>query len=167
MKGTAAGTAASLLVPPGIINTSRGLCEAMISSYVVVTTIDWPKSLGMILGIVDIGAFFSPMTSKCMDSYKSNDIDRVSGEKIESAHRTLNRLFSWSVLKTSTTLKASRAWKPGYTSTPKWTGRAEVFVIYGRSSLVNAVGRVPSRVIMIVGRILYSSRVWDAITEIE
>ena len=75
-------------------------------------------------------------------------------------------LLRQSVLRTSTTLKASKNTKPGYTITPKWTGRAEVLVMGGSSGgLENAAGRVPSRVIKIETRMLYSSRVSDALAE--
>jgi hypothetical protein len=55
----------------------------MYSSYVDVTTTDWPNVLFEILGIVDAGAFFSPITSKCMLGHNLNSTDSVSREKVE------------------------------------------------------------------------------------
>ena len=48
------------------------------------------------------------------------------------------------------------SWKPGYMSTPKWTGRAEVLVMGGCwGGVENATGRAPSRVAKADTRILY------------
>ena len=52
-----------------------------------VTTTDWPNVLFEILGIVDAGIFFSPMTSKCMLGHNLNSTDRVSRENVELDYR--------------------------------------------------------------------------------
>ena len=45
-------------------------------------TTDWPNVLFEILGMVDAGVFFSPMTSKVMLGHRLNSTERVSREKV-------------------------------------------------------------------------------------
>lgn len=95
------------------------------------------------------------MTSNRMLGHKLNSTDSVSEENFRLVLLERAYLVMKSVLIISTTVKASRNTKPGYTITPKCTGRAEVLVMGGNwGGVENATGRALSRVTKAETRIL-------------